>query len=169
MSPVVVIVGPPGAGKTTVAEEIAARLGVTVRDTDADVEAVAGASVQDIFVDHGEEHFRKLEEEAAARALDEHDGVVALGGGAVLSERTRERLRDHRVLHLDVGLTQAVRRVGLGTSRPLLLGNVRAQLKQLMEARNALYREVADITIDTDDLDAAQVADQAVRLLQEDR
>jgi shikimate kinase len=169
MKPVVVIVGPPGAGKTTVAEEIAARLGVTVRDTDADVEAVAGASVQDIFVDHGEEHFRKLEEEAAARALDEHDGVVALGGGAVLSERTRERLRGHRVLHLDVGLTQAVRRVGLGTSRPLLLGNVRAQLKQLMEARNALYREVADLTIDTDELDAAQVADQAIRLLEEDR
>jgi shikimate kinase len=167
--PVVVIVGPPGAGKTTVAEEIAARLGVSVRDTDADVEAMAGTSVQDVFVDHGEEHFRALEEEAVARALDEHDGVVALGGGAVLSAKTRATLRDHRVLFLDVGLSQAVRRVGLGTGRPLLLGNVRAQLKQLMAARGVLYREVADLTIDTDDLDAAQVADEAIRLLQEDR
>ena len=169
MSPVVVIVGPPGAGKSTVAEELAARLGVSVRDTDADIEATAGTSVQDIFIDHGEAHFRAREEEAVARVLDEHDGVVALGGGAVLSERTRERLRDHRVLFLDVGLTQAVRRVGLGTGRPLLLGNVRAQLKQLMDARGVLYREVADLTIVTDDLDATQVADQALALIQEDR
>ncbi|MGH3459711.1 shikimate kinase [Aeromicrobium sp.] len=165
--PVVVIVGPPGAGKSTVAEELARRLGVSVRDTDTDVETEAGASIQDVFIDHGEAHFRALEERAVAQVLDEHDGVVALGGGAVLSERTRERLRDHRVLFLDVGLSQAVRRVGLGTGRPLLLGNVRAQLKQLMDARGVLYREVADLTIVTDDLDPSQVADQALALIQD--
>jgi shikimate kinase len=169
LKPIVVIVGPPGAGKSTVAGELASRLGVTVRDTDADIEATAGASVQDVFIDHGEAHFRELEEEAVAKALGEHDGVVALGGGAVLSDRTRELLRDHRVLFLDVGLTQAVRRVGLGTGRPLLLGNVRAQLKQLMDARHALYREVADLTVLTDDLDPAQVADQALAFLKENR
>lgn len=167
--PVLVIVGPPGAGKSTVAAELATRLGVTVRDTDADIEASTGTSVQDIFIDHGEEHFRALEENAVVRALGEHDGVIALGGGAVLSARTRERLREHRVLLLDVGLTQAVRRVGLGTGRPLLLGNVRAQLKQLMDARGVLYREVADLTVQTDDLDPAQVADRALALIQEDR
>jgi shikimate kinase len=138
-----------------------------VRDTDADIEAAEGASVSDLFIDHGEAHFRALEEAAVARALEEHDGVLAVGGGAVLSERSRERLREHRVLFLDVGLTAAVRRVGLGSGRPLLLGNVRAQLKQLMEARGALYREVADLTIVTDDLEPAQVVDQALALLKE--
>jgi len=169
MSPVVVLVGPPGAGKSTVAEELATRLGVTVRDTDSDIEAATGSSVQDIFIDRGEAEFRALEEEAVARALADDDGVLALGGGAVLSDRTRQRLRDHRVIFLDVGLTTAVRRVGLGTGRPLLLGNVRAQLKQLMDARTVLYREVADLTVLTDDLDPGQVADQAFAFLQEVR
>ena len=167
MSPVVVLVGPPGAGKSTVAEELATRLGVTVRDTDSDIEAATGSSVQDIFIDRGEAEFRALEEEAVARALADDDGVLALGGGAVLSDRTRQRLRDHRVIFLDVGLTTAVRRVGLGTGRPLLLGNVRAQLKQLMDARTVLYREVADLTVLTDDLDPGQVADQALAFVQE--
>ena len=162
VGPTLVIVGPPGAGKTTVATLLAERLGLEVRDTDADVEAAAGMSVPDIFVEKGEPAFRELEEEAVAKALVEHDGVLALGGGAVLSERTREALRPFHVLYLEVGLASAVQRVGLGAGRPLLLGNVRSTLKRLLDERAPLYQAVADITINTDDVDAAVVADQVI-------
>lgn len=167
MSPIVVLVGPPGAGKTTTAERLARELGVAFRDTDRDVEASEGTSVQDIFVDHGEAHFRTLEERAVAAALADHDGVLALGGGAVLSEQTRALLKEHRVIFLDVGLAAAVSRVGMNGNRPLLLGNVRSQLKGLMDRRRPLYADVARHTIVTDDLDAGQVAERALALIQE--
>ncbi|MCW2831955.1 MAG: shikimate kinase, partial [Aeromicrobium sp.] len=108
MSPVVVLVGPPGAGKSTVGARIAERLGVAFRDSDTDIETGQGTSVQDIFIDHGEAHFRALEEQAVAAALTEHDGVLALGGGAVMSDATRALLEGHRVVFLDVGLAAAV-------------------------------------------------------------
>ena len=162
--PVVVVVGPPGAGKTTVAELLAERLGVAVRDTDQDVEAAEGESIQDIFVGRGEPAFRELEAAAVAEALRTHEGVLALGGGAVMDAGTRALLADHTVLHLDVGLAQAAARVGMNSGRPLLLGNVRGQLKQLMDARRPLYAEVATFTIDTNDLGPDQVVD---RVLQE--
>lgn len=169
MSPVVVLVGPPGAGKTTVAQALADRLGTTFRDTDQDIEAREGMTVQDIFIDHGEAHFRTLEEKAVAAALTDHEGVLALGGGAVLSAATREHLAQHRVIFLDVSLPAAVARVGMNANRPLLLGNVRAQMKNLMDQRRPLYSEVARFTIATDDLDAARVTERALALIEEDR
>ncbi len=165
MKPVVVVVGPPGAGKTTVAQLIAERLNVAVRDTDQDVVAAEGESVQDIFVGRGEPVFRELEAAAVARALVEHDGVLALGGGAVLDARTQALLADQQVLHLDVGLAQAAARVGMNSGRPLLLGNVRGQLKALMDQRRPIYNQVATFTIDTNDLTPAEVAEQAISLL----
>jgi shikimate kinase len=154
----VVIVGPPGAGKTTVGKIVAERLGVPFRDTDADVEAAAEASIGEIFVDRGETAFRDLERVAVADALDDHTGVLALGGGAVLDEQTRSRLAGHRVVFLDVGPADAAARVGLNRDRPLLLGNPRAALRTMLADRHPIYAEVATVTVATDGRTPAQVA-----------
>ncbi|MGH8824374.1 MAG: shikimate kinase [Jiangellaceae bacterium] len=149
MNPRVVLVGAPGAGKTTVGRLVANRLGVAFRDTDSDVEAVAGKSISDIFLDDGEAAFRALERAAVAEALTTHDGVLALGGGAVTDPRTPELLEGHVVVFLDVGLADAASRVGLNRDRPLLIGNPRAQLKRLLDERRPLYSKVAALTVDT--------------------
>ena len=156
--PRVVLVGPMGAGKTTVGEILASRWGVALRDTDRDVEAAAGRPISEIFVDRGESHFRELERRAVAEALADHPGVLALGGGAVLDADTQEALRGHRVVFLHVGLADAVKRVGLGTARPLLLGNVRARVKALLDERLPVYRSVAEVTVDTDGRSPEEVA-----------
>ncbi len=162
--PRVVLVGPMGAGKTTVARLLSERWDLPVRDTDQDIEAVTGKSVSDVFVEDGEPVFRALEQDAVAAALAEHEGVLALGGGAVLAEATRERLAGHTVVYLRVGLADAVQRVGLGVGRPLLLGNVRARVKALLDERAPVYEAVAALTVDTDgrtpDEVAAEIAER---------
>lgn len=163
--PRVVLVGPMGAGKTTVGRLLADAWGVTARDTDADVEAAEGRTVSDIFVEDGEEHFRALERAAVAEALAGHDGVLALGGGAVLDPTTREALAGHPVVFLRVGLGDAVKRVGLGTGRPLLLGNVRARIKTLLDERTAIYESVATLTVDTDGRTPEDVAEEIGKVL----
>lgn len=156
--PAVVLVGPMGAGKSTVGALLAARLGVTLRDTDEDIAAAAGKSVQDIFVDEGEAHFRAVEASAVAAALVEHDGVVSLGGGSVLAEQTQILLKEHTVAYLRVGVADAVKRVGLGSGRPMLLGNVRGRIKTLLEERAPIYESVATLVVDTDGRSADDVA-----------
>jgi shikimate kinase len=159
MTPLVVLVGPPGAGKTTVGQRLAERHGVAFRDTDRDIETGVGKSISDIFVEHGEQAFRAHERAAVAAALATHEGVLALGGGAVIADETRKALHAHRVVFLDVGLAAAVERVGLNTARPLLAVNPRAEVKRLLEARRPLYEEVATIVVSTDDRSADDVVD----------
>ncbi|WP_199442643.1 shikimate kinase [Umezawaea beigongshangensis] len=154
-----IVLGPPGAGKTTVGRLLAERLDVPFRDVDDDVVAGAGKPISDIFTTDGEPVFRALEEEAVATALAEHDGVLALGGGAILSERTRARLAGHTVVFLNVGMAEGVRRTGMSSARPLLTGiNPRATFKALLDARLPLYREVAVIEVVTDALSPDEVA-----------
>ncbi|MFC7549831.1 shikimate kinase [Plantactinospora sp. GCM10030261] len=162
MGPVCVLVGAPGAGKSTVGALVAAALGVEFRDTDSAIEATAGKPIPEIFVDEGEEHFRALERAAVAGALDTFDGVLALGGGAILAAENRAALAGQPVVYLSVGLTDALRRVGLGAGRPLLAINPRATLRHLMEQRRPLYEEVAAATVVTDDRSAEEVAAEVV-------
>ncbi|MEV5002049.1 shikimate kinase [Nocardioides sp. LML1-1-1.1] len=139
-----------GAGKTTVGRLVAEALGVGFADSDHLVEERAGKSVQDVFVDDGEQAFRALERQVVAAALDSHDGVLSLGGGAVLDPATQALLAAHQVVFLRVGLADAVKRVGLGVGRPLLLGNVRSRVKQLLDERTPVYEGLARVVVETD-------------------
>ncbi|WP_433004834.1 shikimate kinase [Kribbella sp. CA-294648] len=163
--PVVVLVGPPGSGKSTVAKLLAAKLGKTHRDTDTDIEQQAGKPISDIFVDSGEPAFRALERAAIVAALSADDILLSLGGGAILDPDTRADLAGHTVVFLDVSVGEAAKRVGLGVARPLLLGNVRTQLKNLMDARRPLYAEVAKHTVSTDGRAPEEIADEILEQL----
>ena len=190
--PTVVLAGPPGSGKSTVAKVLARMTGMTVRDTDADVEATAGKRISDIFVDDGEPAFRDLEVAAVAAALSSkisNDGagtgtntgagasadngpgvIVSLGGGAVLHPITQANLEDYRahgglVVFLDVTLAFAAPRVGFNQARPLLLGNPRAQWKALMDERRPTYEAVSNLTVLTDNKTPEDVAAEIIAAL----
>jgi shikimate kinase len=156
--PVAILIGPPGAGKSTVGPLLAERLGVGFLETDEQVEATAGKQVADIFIEDGEEAFRALEREAVARAVASHDGVLGLGGGAILDPRTQELLARQRVVYLATGFAVAAKRVGMDTPRPLLIGNPRAKLKELLEQRLPIYEELARITVTTDGRAPGEIA-----------
>jgi shikimate kinase len=163
--PVLVLVGPPGSGKTTVGQLVADQLGVGFRDTDVDVTVRAGKPIPEIFFDDGEAAFRALERAAVAAGLAEHTGVLALGGGAVLAPETQALLVGHRVVHLAVGLADAAARVGLGRERPLLAVNPRAQLRAMLAQRRPVYEAVAELTVPTDGRTPAEIAAEILPIL----
>ena len=167
MAPVAVLFGPPGAGKSAVGPLLAGRLGVEFRDTDEDVAAAAGQPVSDIFIEQGEPAFRQLEREAAARALREHDGVLALGSGAVLDPGIQQLLGGLPVVYLAADFTTVARRTGLDRPRVVVPGNPRGRLRAMLEERRPLYERLASVTVQTDDLDPEELADQIAAQLSE--
>lgn len=160
-SPRIVLVGPMGVGKSTVGTLLAEQLGCGFRDTDEDIVAAQGRTIADIFVDDGEPAFRAIEKRAVHTALAEHDGVLALGGGAVLDADTRALLDSRPVVYLSMDVEEAVKRTGLNVARPLLAVNPRRQWRELMDARRHLYTEVARAVVPTDGRGPEEVA-QAV-------
>jgi shikimate kinase len=147
--PRVVLVGPPGSGKSTVGAVLATLLGVSFHDTDAAIEADQGRPVSDIFVEDGEPVFRALERAEVARAVAVEEGVLALGGGAPVDPGTQQLLAGQTVVFLDVGIADASRRVGFDRSRPLLAVNPRASWVRLMNERRPVYERVATHRVDT--------------------
>ncbi|MGC2997396.1 shikimate kinase [Streptomyces sp. G35A] len=165
-SPVIVLVGPMGVGKSTVGRLLAERLGVGYRDTDDDIVAAQGRTIADIFVDDGEGAFRAIEKQAVRTALTGHDGVLALGGGAILDADTRALLAGQRVVYLSMDVEEAVRRTGLNAARPLLAVNPRRQWRELMEARRHLYEEIATAVVPTDGRTPEEVTEATLDALE---
>ncbi len=164
--PLIVLVGPMGVGKSTVGQLLAERLGVGYRDTDDDIVAEQGRTIAEIFVDEGEPAFRAIEKRAVHTALAEHDGVLALGGGAILDDDTRALLDGRRVVYLSMDIDEAVKRTGLNAARPLLAINPRKQWRELMEARRHLYESVATVVVATDGRTPEEVTQVALDALE---
>lgn len=157
-----ILVGPPGAGKSTVGALLAERLNVSFLDTDDEVAAVARKEVGDIFVEDGEPAFRTLERPVVQRALA-YPGVVALGSGAVLDPGVQKLLAGQRVFYLQTGFTEVTRRVGLNKARVPVPGNPRGMLKAMLEERLPVYESLAMATVRTDDLSPEEIAGQIER------
>jgi len=166
--PVLILIGPPGAGKSTVGALVAGQLGVSFADTDADIEKTAGKPVSDIFIEDGEQAFRDLEREAVRQALTSAEGVLAVGGGAVLDKETQESIKGRPVVYLETGFAEAAKRTGLSQARPLLIGtNPRATLKALLDARLPIYERLARMIVQTDGRAPEEIADEVVRRLKD--
>ncbi len=161
----IVLIGVPGAGKTTVGSLLAQSLKYEFIDTDQLIEQQLGKSISDIFIQDGEEFFRKIEAQVIASALKNELIVVSVGGGALMNTHTRDLIKSQTAIWLQAGLSQAVDRIGMNKNRPLLLGNVRGQLADLMAAREPFYIECAKLVVDTNDLSPQEVVEEIEKQL----
>ena len=160
--PRLVLVGPPGCGKSTVGAALANKLSIEFVDTDNQIETSYGRKISDIFVDKGEAFFRELEFAALAESLQISDCVLSLGGGAPIAPRAQELLKScaSPIFFLDVSLAVAAPRVGFNRDRPLLLSNPRAQWQSLAETRRPIYESLATFVIKVDSMSVEEVVNE---------
>ncbi|CAN5475792.1 shikimate kinase [soil metagenome] len=150
MAPKAVLVGMPGSGKSTIGRRLAKAMGVPLLDTDVQIVETTGRTVADIFATDGEQEFRRIEEDVVRTALDEHEGIVSLGGGAITSPGVRDALTGHTVVYLEIGAAEGIRRTTSGAVRPLLAGGDPAEkYRKLMSERVPLYRRAATMRVNT--------------------
>ena len=163
----VALVGLSGTGKSTVAPLLAAQLGLAVVDVDREIERSVGTTVSALFDSKGESAFRDAESIALADSLDGPVSVLATGGGAVLAPANRRLLRERAmVVWLRLDIDAIVDRLSRSTeARPLLAQDPTAALRTLADERESLYREVADVVVDVDDMSPDDVAEVVVGLL----
>jgi shikimate kinase len=166
MAPIVVLVGAPGSGKSTIGKLLAEKLDAKFIDIDEEIEKSSQKTISEIFIEDGEDEFRKLEKAQIAKTLANEDAVVSLGGGAVLNPDTRQLLKSHKTLWLQVSSNVAANRVGLAQARPVLVGNVRAKLVELLKARTKLYEEVAKYQVDTNEKSTEEILVEVLALVQ---
>lgn len=155
----ILLIGPPGAGKSTVARALAEDLGLRFIDTDKLIEKQTGKTITDIFVVDGEPHFREVEMQTLRDVLALESAVISLGGGAPISQDAQDAIKQSHshTVFLDVSLATAAPRVGFNRDRPLLLGNPRAQWQALSDSRRPIYEMLADDAIKVDDMRVDQV------------
>ena len=164
MAPRLVLIGPMGAGKTTVGREIAAQLGCEFADTDVLIEVDQGKTVSEIFVEDGEPHFRLVEESIVIDALIAQTGVLSLGGGAVMNGEVQKALKisTAKKIFLDISLAAVAPRVGFDNARPLLMVNPRQKWAELMNFRRPTYEALADISIDVSEKSVSEISSQII-------
>jgi len=160
-----VLIGAPGAGKSTVGKALSEKLNREFLDTDALIQDSTGKTITDIFVVDGEEAFRAIELEVLADVLKSENTVISLGGGAPISEQAQKLITDSQsfVIFLDVSLATAAPRVGFNRDRPLLLGNPRAQWQALSDKRRPIYERLADVVIKVDEMDVDAIVTAIVK------
>ena len=167
MAPKAVLIGLPGSGKSTIGRRLAKALDVSLLDTDAAIEETTGRTIADIFATDGEPEFRRIEEDVIRSALQSHDGVLSLGGGAVTTPGVRDALAGHIVIYLEISAAEGVRRTGGTTVRPLLAGGDRGEkFRKLMAERVPLYRQVATMRINTNRRNPGAVVRHVVERLE---